>query len=452
VLLVHGFNSGPATWTSSTRQYFASNPARTCVEVFDYADASTQWVTDHRIAPRLATTINSLAEQSKAAGGPGKVIVVAHSMGGLATRCASSVSCSGVAGAGADIAALITFGTPTLGSYLKGSGASDIEHLVADIASTDCYETGNGLAILAGFCSQVRALGTSAAGAAFTPGSAQQKALNQVTMPFPVLALAGSVKVETSFFGHPVHLIGDAGDLVVSEDSALAASHQVGGLGGRAVIDCGSIDLSVVVTDMRCWHVSEPNNLDFDADALEEITKVETLTSYSTYLGRFYGHDYELCIGQALDLTPATAASNPPCSGDSTSGWERLWGCGYPTGGCGFAWIALSFAYHADGTVTATPTAAPTPVPSPEGGSFYDDGLTVCTLTQTGKIVPCNASVTRLPAGISPEGLAVTQQLSLVGGSVLKVTLPQGYYGGASYDVCSTSASQADQQRYCPNG
>ena len=117
--------------------------ARTCIDVFDYADASTQWVTDHQIAQQLATTINSLADQSKAAGGPGKVIVVAHSMGGLATRCASAASCSGVTGAAAHIAALITFGTPTLGSFLKGYGASEAEHLVADILSTDCYATGN---------------------------------------------------------------------------------------------------------------------------------------------------------------------------------------------------------------------------------------------------------------------------------------------------------------------
>ena len=85
----------------------------------------------------------------------------------------------------------------------------------------------------------------------------------------------------------------------------------------------------------------------------------------------------------------------------------------------------------------------------PERSSpFYDDALTVCTLNQTGKIVPCNGGV----AGIPPEGLAVTQQLSLVTGGVLKVTLPQGYYGGRSYDMCGASAPQADQQRYCPNG
>lgn len=172
-------------------------------------------------------------------------------------------------------------------------------------------------------------------------------------------------------------------------------------------------------------------------------------TPHSAYLGWWHAHDYELCIGQALDLTSATATSNPPCNGDSTSGWERMWGCGYPSGGCGFAWIALTFAYRADGTVTAMPSAAPVAVPSPYGGSFYDEGLTICTLNGTGNIVPCNAGVT----GIPPEGLTPgSQQLSLLNSGVLKVTLPQGYWGGASYEVCGQSASQAEQQHYCPNG
>lgn len=167
------------------------------------------------------------------------------------------------------------------------------------------------------------------------------------------------------------------------------------------------------------------------------------------YLGRWYSHDYELCIGQTLDLTPMTAMANPPCSGVSTSGWERMWGCGYPTGGCGYAWIALTFAFQADGTVTATPTAAPVPVPSPSGGTFAYQQLTICTLNGSGDIVPCNGSL----SGIPPEGLTPgSQELSLLNSGVLKITLPQGYWGGLSYDVCGQGASQAEQQHYCPNG
>ena len=106
-------------------------------------------------------------------------------------------------------------------------------------------------------------------------------------------------------------------------------------------------------------------------------------------------------------------------------------GCSYPSGGCGFAWIAS------------------VAVPSPDGGSFYDDGLTICTLNPTGKIVPCDAGIT----GIPPEGLTPgSQQLSLEGSSVLKVKLPQGYWGDASYEVCGQSAPQAERQHYCPNG
>jgi hypothetical protein len=177
---------------------------------------------------------------------------------------------------------------------------------------------------------------------------------------------------------------------------------------------------------------------------------VLTVSHTASYLGRWYAHDYELCVGQAPDFAaydPSTGEM--PCGGNGASGYERLWGCGYPEGGCGFAWIPLTFAYHADGTVTATASAAPVPVPKPAGGAFYDDGLTICTLNGTGKIVPCNGGTT----GIPPEGLTPgSLQLSLVTGGVLKETLPPGYWGGTSYDVCGTAASQADHQRYCPNG
>ena len=49
VLLVHGFNSEPKTWSEATAQYLASNPA-TCISTFDYNLSSTKWVTDPTIA------------------------------------------------------------------------------------------------------------------------------------------------------------------------------------------------------------------------------------------------------------------------------------------------------------------------------------------------------------------------------------------------------------------
>jgi len=243
----------------------------------------------------------------------------------------------------------------------------------------------------------------------------------------------------------PVEHRFDVGDVAVTVGSATA--HDT--TGAPIIKHCGVLTLlSGIGNPGPCFHSHLPNDGDITSDVLTAIRSVLP-TPYSSYLGRFYSHDYQLCIGQALEATSTAIASNPPCSGNGTSGWEEMWGCGYASGGCGFAWIALRFTYQADGTVTAVPSAAPIPVPSPDGGSFYDDGLTVCTLSAGGEIVPCNAGVT----GIPPEGLTpASQQLSLVNGGVLKITLPQGYFGGTSYYVCGQYASQADDQRYCPNG
>lgn len=63
--------------------------------------------------------------------------------------------------------------------------------------------------------------------------------------------------------------------------------------------------------------------------------------------------------------------------------------------------------------------------------------------------MPCNAGVT----GIPPEGLTPgSLRLFLLNSGVLKVTLPQGYWSGASYETCGALASQVELQQYCPNG
>jgi hypothetical protein len=164
----------------------------------------------------------------------------------------------------------------------------------------------------------------------------------------------------------------------------------------------------------------------------------QPVAGYSAYLGRWYAHDGEICIGQALDLSAYNGTGDAPCSGSGTSGWERAWGCSnisLSPPQCGFAWVPLSFAYQAGGRVVATASTA--------NGSGR--ATTFCTPASSGKVVPCG--------GLSPEGVVpVTQTLSLVKAGVLKVVMPQGYFGGFTSDWCSPSASQADQQHYCPNG
>jgi hypothetical protein len=160
----------------------------------------------------------------------------------------------------------------------------------------------------------------------------------------------------------------------------------------------------------------------------------QAVAGYSAYLGRWYVHDGEICTGQALDLSTYNGTADAPCSGSGTSGWERGYISLSPPQ-CGFAWVPLSFAYQAGDRVIATASTT--------NGSGR--ATTFCTPASSGKIVPCG--------GLSPEGVVpVTQTLSLVKAGVLKIVVPQGYFGGLTFDWCSPSASQADQQRYCPNG
>lgn len=275
VLLVHGYDSGPDTWSATSRAYLANGGKTTCVATFDYSSRSTRWVTDQKIGPDLADAIDVLAGESRKAGGPGQVVVVAHSMGGLAMRCALSPSCSGVHhDVTEEVAALVTLGTPNTGTFLKGSGGSIVSDVFGPLLSAGCSVTNVLLRVLP--CDEIKALGTSAAAAAFTPGSAQLKALPALPPTVPVMALAGSVHLSSSFWGRPSRGWGDAGDLIVSESSAQEEARKIGDLGGAVIVDCGEIDLTAPNAKgaLRCMHVDETNNDQFLAQALTVIGRV----------------------------------------------------------------------------------------------------------------------------------------------------------------------------------
>ncbi|MGW0793003.1 esterase/lipase family protein [Streptomyces sp. NPDC002911] len=119
VLFVHGFNSGPAMWTDNEAKVEKSN--KTLVDLvsqagsitaftFDYRRFSNRWVTDRAIGHRLADTISCLRQEADR-----KVILVAHSMGGLAAQWAASDRGGRV---GRNITAVVTLGTPYKGSWL----------------------------------------------------------------------------------------------------------------------------------------------------------------------------------------------------------------------------------------------------------------------------------------------------------------------------------------------
>jgi pimeloyl-ACP methyl ester carboxylesterase len=138
VLAVHGFASSARAWDGDQRAPFSDRLAyldpggvasaadgtfeTRLVPPFDYGPVSTEWVTEPKIGRALAERIVCIAEESKRVGGPGVVIVVAHSMGGLAARLASSMTVDGRRVA-ERIGLVVTVGTPNLGSFLAPDAA-----------------------------------------------------------------------------------------------------------------------------------------------------------------------------------------------------------------------------------------------------------------------------------------------------------------------------------------
>lgn len=222
VVLVHGFNTQRADWPAITKA-LSAEPDLT-VTKFDYTAESLEWVTNANIGPRLADLIACLGDYSRLAGGPGKVIVVAHSMGGLATRFAGAQSRNGTL-VGDRIGLVLTIGTPNSGSLAAAAISGDLNPLVLDSSVL--------MAELDAACADVRywtrfrsacdyrtPVGAPAT-TAMQPGSAELAALAAPNPNETVHAFAGQVRLVAHLW-HWSGPIGDLGDLIVGVPSATA--------------------------------------------------------------------------------------------------------------------------------------------------------------------------------------------------------------------------------------
>ncbi|MBM7774427.1 pimeloyl-ACP methyl ester carboxylesterase [Actinokineospora baliensis] len=114
VVFVHGWTGDPMT--DSARKLSDQLDGKISTYTFDYGKWSSYWAADPHIAPCLATYLGQVSAAHKKAGGDGKLIVVAHSMGGLAVRYALTPELAKV------VPYVITLGTPQLGSPWGGEG------------------------------------------------------------------------------------------------------------------------------------------------------------------------------------------------------------------------------------------------------------------------------------------------------------------------------------------
>ncbi|WP_411700479.1 esterase/lipase family protein [Conyzicola sp.] len=212
----------------------------TSVYTFDYHDASSRWVTDAAIGPKLADAISCLSAEY---GHP--VVVMAHSMGGLAIRQAlyllekskpntqasdyvSNVVTFGTPNTGSWVASVVEAGTTASGvvKYLPGTTGAAINAvrsvlvLCGTLTTSSMENTG-----ACGILPVALASASSQAGKALRIGSSEIKGLPAWPDGVVVDALAGSIDLEiarTRWFGLTTKSEGNVntGDFIVGTGSA----------------------------------------------------------------------------------------------------------------------------------------------------------------------------------------------------------------------------------------
>jgi pimeloyl-ACP methyl ester carboxylesterase len=217
----------PGTWTSA----------------FNYSGHNGEWVDNPYIGHRFVTYLNCVAAASRAAHGPGKVIVIAHSMGGLVTRWAAAN------GAADSIAEVITLGTPNEGASLAGTGDA-IRQLFCDTQSML-----NGTPVTGSFCTEFTAL------AGMADYSSQIASLPELPDNTPLHAIAGAQTIKDILGGAWIQRNG-TDDLLVPVDSAL---HQPP---DTSQFTTKTIACTTIFPDLlgSCWHGALLNNSAAQAD------------------------------------------------------------------------------------------------------------------------------------------------------------------------------------------
>lgn len=232
VVLVHGWDGKGATMQpidAALKQ--AGLPVRSYV--FDYSSHNTDWAARPTVARCLSQYIAAISAGYRNSGGDGKVIVIAHSMGGLATRFAASSQYTSTPIA-SDLGALITVDTPSLGSpfgdqslaramqALPLFGAAHVTSLFHG-TFTDGFETPPGTDASICLALHQPPMNTLPAGCAIPP---------YLPAGIPITQLAGDITLKRTLFGIPLYSTDFAADGPVSVQSA--HSYGVSGPGGRA--------------------------------------------------------------------------------------------------------------------------------------------------------------------------------------------------------------------------
>jgi pimeloyl-ACP methyl ester carboxylesterase len=320
VLFVHGINSGPGVWGPGSPASISGQVAAikgVTAWTFSYAHQSLLWVTNRAIGPSLAQAILCLATASRH-----KVVLIGHSMGGLAAQFALGQDGGQVA---ADSAELITIGTPFDGSHIATVGEDVINYGgLAELGDPVALPIEAELSACAGVadhtdtnpCWLVSVL-RSPVGTALEQNSAAIAKLPAWPAGFPVLDIAGDMKVFVGVAGHGKTI--DFGDGAVTLSSA--TSHATDG--SPLVVRCAKTVYHLLSIDAGlCFHTSLPHNPAVEAAVVADIRALAEPTA-------------------VIDLAPVSSAGLPRPGEAITDGG---------TGQCGAGSDSVGQAYRCFGS------------------------------------------------------------------------------------------------------
>lgn len=261
VLLIHGFNSSKGMWDDvqihskvSMRKALDSIEDAVVVEPFDYSnEAADEWIDHPNVGPKFAQQIDCLARSSKKSGGNGKVIIVAHSMGGLVTRYAAGLQVGGRE-VHRSIGLLITMGTPHKGSIVPNYARFADDNLARVFGGV------NGKRLVAD-----------------SPELSRLKALDK---SIPVRALVGNIAY-TSLY-NPAFTLDfitikewSGNDGIVPVESALDVYTDKYDYDGKAIYRCETDDKNKrpyhVPPEASCAHTSMAASAKFQQDVKDSI-------------------------------------------------------------------------------------------------------------------------------------------------------------------------------------
>ncbi len=258
VISVHGLTAGPKVWEPMIPALRSITNAYV-VEPFDYESSSAQWVTNPNIGPKLAETIDCLAQASQEGGGKGEVIAVGHSMGGLAIEYASNQVVNGRK-VSDELASVITIAAPFQGSILGNAGSMLLNSL--------CQATFQVGRLVQEYVNHENCL-ASLAVHGLAIGSTELKALLPFPAGLPVKVIAGNVTPEIKLGFVTITGPPEDGDLVVGVGSATPPDRYTdqGKGDGKKIVECKGVIMEPIISDAPCSH----SKLLTDEDVQNEV-------------------------------------------------------------------------------------------------------------------------------------------------------------------------------------